>query len=144
VIVPDVNLLVYAVHQESPEHLRARPWLDALLAGDEPVGFPWVVLMGFVRITTNPRVMHAPWSVDEAVTLVDQWLAQPASTVIDPTGEHWRILSRLLREGGRGASLTTDTHLAALCIERGAVLHSADNDFARFKSLRWVNPLAIG
>lgn len=143
-IVPDVNLLVYAVHQESPEHDRARRWLDELLTGDEPVGLPWVVLLGFTRITTNMRIMSAPWPIRDAVALVDRWLAQPVVTVIDPTPRHWQLLSQLLVTAGRGANLTTDAHLAALCIERGATLHSADNDFARFRTLRWVNPLAVG
>lgn len=142
-IVPDVNLLVYAVHQESPEHDRARRWLDELLTGDEPVGLPWVVLLGFTRITTNARIMSAPWPVRDAVALVDTWLAQPVVTVIDPTPRHWQRLSQLLATAGRRANLTTNAHLAALCIERGVTLHSADNDFARFRTLRWVNPLAV-
>jgi uncharacterized protein len=143
VIVPDVNLLVYAVHQESPEHDRARRWLDELLTGDEPVGLPWAVLLGFTRITTNARIMSAPWPIRDAVALVDSWLAQSVVSVIDPTPRHWPLLSRLLATAGRGANLTTDAHLATLCIERGATLHSADNDFARFRTLRWVNPLAV-
>lgn len=87
--------------------------------------------------------MGAPWTVREAAALVEQWLAQPPVSVIEPTDRHWGILRELLGAAGRGANLTTDAHLAALCIERGATLHSADNDFARFRALRWVNPLAI-
>ncbi len=142
-IVPDVNLLVYAIHQESPEHARARRWLDQLLTGDEPVGLPWAVILGFVRITTHARIMQTPWTIDEAAALVDRWLAQRTVTVIDPTNRHWSILRSLLTAAGRGANLTSDAHLAAICIERGATLHSADNDFARFRELRWVNPLAV-
>ena len=142
-IVPDVNLLVYAIHQESPELARARAWLDALMTGDEPVGLPWVVVLGFLRITTHPRIMSSPWTVQEAAALVDTWLAQPIVSRIDPTDRHWSLLRELLTATGRGANLTTDTHLATLCIERGATLHSADGDFARFRSLRWVNPLAV-
>ncbi len=142
-IVPDTNLLVYAVHQESPEHQRARRWLDELLTGDEPVGLPWVVVLGFVRVTTNRLVMPAPWRVDDALALVDQWLAQPVVTIAEPGDAHWRVLRTLLSDGGRGGNLTTDAHLAALCIERGATLHSADGDFSRFRSLRWVNPLRV-
>jgi toxin-antitoxin system PIN domain toxin len=140
-IVPDVNLLVYAVHQESPEHQRAQRWLDDLMTGDEPVGLPWVVILGFLRITTHPRIMESPWSIDDASALVDQWLAQRVVTVIHPTDRHWSVFRGLLAATGRGANLTTDAHLAALCIERGATLHSADTDFARFRTLNWVNPL---
>ncbi len=142
-IVPDVNLLVYAIHRESPEHRRAQRWLDDLMAGDEPVGLPWVVILGFVRITTHARIMQSPWSIDAALALVDQWLAQRVVTVIHPTERHWGVVRGLLETAGRGANLTTDAHLAALCIERGATLHSADSDFARFRTLHWVNPLAL-
>lgn len=142
-IVPDVNLLVYAIHRESPEHRRAQRWLDDLMAGDEPVGLPWVVILGFVRITTHARIMQSPWSIDAALALVDQWLAQRVVTVIHPTERHWGVVRGLLDTAGRGANLTTDAHLAALCIERGATLHSADSDFARFRTLHWVNPLAL-
>jgi toxin-antitoxin system PIN domain toxin len=142
-IIPDVNLLIYAVHAESPEHRRARRWLDALMTGDEPVGLPWVVILGFLRITTHARIMQSPWSIEAASGLVEQWLAQRVVTVIHPTDRHWSVLRGLLDTAGRGANLTTDAHLAAMCIERGATLHSADNDFARFRTLNWVNPLAL-
>lgn len=143
-IVPDVNLLVYAVQQESAEHERARRWLEDLMVGDKPVGLAWIVLLGFLRITTNVRVMTTPWHVRDAVALVDVWLTQPIVTVIAPTERHCKILSYMLTTAGRGGNLTIDAHLATLCIERGATLHSADNDFARFRTLRWVNPLALG
>lgn len=143
-IVPDINLLVYAVHRESPQHERARAWLDALMRGDEPIGLAWAVLLGFTRLVTSPRIMERPWAIADAVDLVNAWLAQPAVTIIDPMPEHWSLLSEMLIAAGRGANLTTDAHLATLCIERGATLHSADNDFARFRALRWHNPLAVG
>lgn len=143
-IVPDVNLLIYAVHRESPDHVVARQWLDTLITGDEPVGLPWAVVLGFTRLVTSARVLERPWAIDDAVALVDAWLAQPAVSLIDPTPRHWSLVRELLITAGRGANLTTDAHLAALCIERGATLHSADNDFARFRALRWINPLALG
>ena len=142
-IVPDTNLLVYAVHGDSPEHPRASRWLDELLTGDELVGLPWVVVLGFVRLTTNRQIMPKPWPVADALALVDQWYAQRVVSAIEPGDSHWRILRALLSESCRGGNLTNDVHLAALCIERGATLHSADADFARFKSLQWVNPLRV-
>ncbi len=142
-IVPDTNLLVYAVHKDSPEHTRARRWLDELLTGDELLGLPWVVVLGFVRLTTNRHIMPKPWPIEEALALVDRWYAQRVVSILEHGDSHWRILRGLLPEVGRGGNLTTDAHLAALCIERGATLHSADTDFARFKSLRWVNLLRI-
>lgn len=143
-IVPDLNLLLYAVHRESPDHERARAWLDALLTGDEPVGLAWSVVLGFVRLTTSARVFEQPWDIRDASALVDAWLAQPTVTLLAPTPRHWPLLRELLVAAGRRANLTTDAHLAALCIERGATLHSADSDFSRFRALRWVNPLAVG
>lgn len=141
-IVPDVNLLLYAVNPDAPPHARAKRWLDAALRGDEPVGFAWVVLIAFVRITTHARVFPSPMALDDALAIVTGWLALPVAVVIEPGAEHWRILQQLLRDARRGGNLATDAHLAALCIERGATLHSADADFTRFRGLRWENPLA--
>jgi len=143
VIVPDTNLLVYAVHAEAAEHRRAKRWLDELLTGDEPVGLPWIVVLGFIRLTTNRLVIPKPWPVEDALALVDTWYAQRVVSVVEPGAAHWRVLRSLLSDGGRGGNLTTDAHLAALCIERGATLHSADGDFGRFRSLRWENPLRV-
>ena len=140
-IVPDVNLLLYALNQDAPQHRRAAAWLDGMLGGDEPVGLAWFVIVGFVRIATNPRVFPRPMRVDESLSVVDGWLAQRAVSVVEPTPGHWDVLSTLLRESGTAGNLTNDAHLAALCIERGATLHSADGDFSRFRGLRWVNPL---
>ena len=141
-IVPDLNLLLYAVHKESPKHARAASWLEALLTGDEPVGLPWAVSLGFIRITTNPRVFPMPLPVDVALRLVDAWYNRRIVIAIDPGDQHWRVVRTLLTESGTVANLTLDAHLAALCIERGATLHTADADFGRFKGLRWMNPLA--
>lgn len=141
-IVPDLNLLLYAVHKESPKHARAASWLEALLTGDEPVGLPWAVSLGFIRITTNPRVFPMPLSVEVALRLVDAWYDRRIVIAIDPGDQHWRVVRTLLTESGTAANLTSDAHLAAICIERGATLHTADADFGRFKGLRWINPLA--
>ncbi|MEP6781181.1 MAG: type II toxin-antitoxin system VapC family toxin [Gemmatimonadaceae bacterium] len=141
-IVPDLNLLLYAVHKESPKHALAASWLEALLTGDEPVGLPWAVSLGFIRITTNPRVFPMPLPVDVALRLVDAWYDRRIVIAIDPGDQHWRVVRTLLTESGTAANLTSDAHLAALCIERGATLHTADADFGRFKGLRWMNPLA--
>lgn len=141
-IVPDVNLLVYAVHQESPHHLAAKAWLDRVLNGDEPVGFAWTVIIGFVRVATNPRVVSGtPIPIDRAVAIVELWLSRHVVSVIEPGARHWPTLRQLLTEARRGGNLTTDAHLAALCIERGATLCSADGDFQRFRGLRYENPL---
>jgi uncharacterized protein len=141
VIVPDVNLLLYAINTSSPQHRRAASRLDGIFAGDEPIGLAWFVAVGFVRIATNPRVFPQPMRADESLAVVDGWLRQRLVSVVEPSPGHWSVLSSLLREAGTAGNLTNDSHLAALCIERGATLHSVDGDFSRFRGLRWVNPL---
>ena len=142
-IVPDLNLLIYAVHRESPMHKRASRWLQQLLSGDEPVGLPWTVILGFLRITTNPRVFGEALPIEHATSIVDGWIERRIVQTAAPGESQWRILQALLDETGAAANRTSDAHLAALCIERGAELHSADADFGRFNGLRWKNPLSV-
>ncbi|MBS1861384.1 MAG: type II toxin-antitoxin system VapC family toxin [Actinobacteria bacterium] len=139
--LPDLNLLIYAVDESSPRHRPARSWLEGSLSGTEEVGFAWVVLLGFLRLTTNPRIFEAPLVAGEALDLIDGWLAQPAAGVVEPGAGHPALLRRLLDPLGTAGNLTTDAHLAALAIEHGAELCSADTDFARFPGLRWSDPL---
>lgn len=138
----DLNLLLHAVDEGSPAHAPARDWLEEILSGTEEVGFAWVVLLGFVRLTTNPAVFDAPLEVEEALDVVDDWLAQPVATVVEPSDRHSRSLRELLAPLGTAGNLTTDAHLAALAIEHGAELCSRDGDFARFPGLRWRDPLS--
>jgi uncharacterized protein len=140
--VLDLNVLLYAVNRDSPRHADARAWLEATLSGDETVALPWVVLLGFLRIATNRQILPHPITIDQAVAVVDGWLAQAPVVALSPGDEHWAILRGLLSEAGSAGNLTTDAHLAALALEHGAELCSTDADFARFPRLRWVNPLA--
>lgn len=139
-IVPDINVLLYAVHDISPFHRRANQWLQATLDGDEPVGLPWIVVLGFLRITTNPRVYSTAMRAGDAVSLMNDCMARSVVSVIEPGTEHWRIVSALLAQTGTAGNLTSDAHLAAICIERGATLYSADAGFSRFRGLQYVNP----
>lgn len=141
-ILPDVNLLLYAVDTSSTRHARARTWLEDLLNGSETVALAWGALLGFVRLSTGPTVMSAPFPVDEALAVTDGWLARRNVVVVHPTDRHPAILRDLLTHVGTGGNLTTDAHLAALAIEHGATVHSADHDFGRFPGVRWVDPLA--
>lgn len=140
-ILIDTNLLVYAVNQDAPRHLAARNWLEETLSGTTPVGLPWLVLLAFVRLTTNYRILASPLRVEQALQYVEGWLAQPCVTTLNPGDHHWLILSRLLRESGSAGNLTNDAHLAAIAIEQGCSLYSADNDFKRFPGLTHVNPV---
>jgi toxin-antitoxin system PIN domain toxin len=140
--LPDLNLLLYAIDAEADAHERAAAWLEEALSGTEEVGFAWVVLLGFLRISTSPRIYVEPLTVVEASDVIDGWLAQPVSTVVEPTRRHAAILRELLEPFGSGGNLVSDAHLAALAIEHGAEIYSRDNDFARFRGVRWVDPLA--
>ena len=140
--LPDLNLLLYAMDADSDLHERAGAWLEEVLSGTEEVGFAWVVLLGFLRLSTNPRIYEEPLTVVEASDAIDGWLAQSVATVVEPTSRHAAVLRELLEPLGSGGNLVSDAHLAALAIEHGAELHSRDNDFARFPGVRWVDPLA--
>jgi toxin-antitoxin system PIN domain toxin len=137
----DANLLLYAVDEASPHYERAKAWLEEQLSASETFAFAWVVLLAFVRLTTNPRVFDTPLTAEEALDLVDSWLDQPNATIVHPTSRHSSLLRELLTPLGTAANLVSDAHLAALSIEHGAELCSGDADFARFPRVRWVNPL---
>jgi toxin-antitoxin system PIN domain toxin len=139
--LPDANVLLYAEDTSSPHHERARTWLEQVLSGTETVAFAWAVLLAFVRIRTNPRLYDAPLDVDEAFDVVDVLVAHPNVTLVHPADRHSALLRELLAPLGTAGNLTADAHLAALAIEHGAELCSADADFSRFPRLRWVNPL---
>jgi toxin-antitoxin system PIN domain toxin len=141
VILPDVNLLIYAHDTAARSHDAAREWWDGALSGDEPVAVAWVTLLAFVRLTTKRAVFEEPFSVEEAVHRVEAWLAQPNVRMVQPGHRHAELLFRYLRALGAGGNLTTDAHLAALAVEHGCTLHSTDADFARFPGLDWRNPL---
>jgi uncharacterized protein len=140
--LPDVNLLLYAIDAAAPRHEGARRWLEERLSGTETFAFTWVVLLAFVRLSTSPRVFQTPLPVTEAFDIVGEWLAQPCTTIVDPTPVHPARLCELLEPLGTAGNLATDAHLAALAIEHGAELCSSDSDFSRFPGLRWNNPLA--
>ncbi|HEX9158694.1 MAG TPA: TA system VapC family ribonuclease toxin [Rhizomicrobium sp.] len=141
-ILLDANLLVYAHVRSTVQHVKAREWLDAQLNDTAQVGFPWASLLAFLRLVTNPRVFTRPESMPDAWRQVQDWLACHAAWIPQPAERHSEILGRLLDSPGVHANLVPDAHLAALAIEHGLILYSADADFARFPGLRWRNPLA--
>lgn len=141
-ILVDANLLIYAVNRDAPQHAAARAWWEAVLSGTTQVGLPWLVLLAFLRLTTNPRVVRSPLPADRALAFVDEWLQQPYVVPAGPGEHHWLILKQLLGDSGTAGNLANDAHLAAVAIEQGYTVYSADNDFKRFAGLRHVNPLA--
>ena len=140
-MIVDANVLLFAEDESSPHHQPTQRWLADALNGPVRVGLPWPSLLAFVRIRTHPRVYEAPLSPTEAWSRVTDWLAAPAAWVPVPTPRHAEVLGRLIGTHRLGANLIPDAHLAALAIEHGVGVCSADTDFARFSGLRWVNPL---
>jgi toxin-antitoxin system PIN domain toxin len=140
--LPDVNLLIYSADDSSRHYEQARPWLEQTLSGTEEVGFAWMALLGFVRISTNPAAFGNAFSPSRAFEFVDSWLGSPVARLVHPGEQHAVHMRNLLMPLGTAGNLTTDAHLAALAIEHGAELCSSDNDFSRFEGVRWVNPLS--
>jgi uncharacterized protein len=140
-ILPDANLLLYAYDSLSEHHAPARSWWETQLSGADPVCLSWPVINAFIRIGTNPRSYPRPMTLGESLQNVQSWLDQPCVKIIQPAEQHWTIFQQVLRTGSATANLVTDAHLAALAIEHNCVLYSTDRDFARFKGLKWKNPL---
>ena len=138
----DANLLLYASDSSSPFHERASTWLEESLNGPRRVALPWQSLAAFVRIGTHPRAWDRPLDTDTAVELVREWLAAPAAWTPEPGAGHAEILLGLLTKYQITGALVTDAQLAALALEYGLDVYSADSDFARFTEVAWVNPVA--
>lgn len=138
----DANILVYAFTTSFAHHERARAWLDEQLSAAIPLGLPWPSLLAFVRLTTNQRLFERPVSVAAAWRQVEDWLGCEAVWVPSPTPRHGAILARLLGATGVRAEHVPDAHLAALALEHGLAVVSADTDFSRFPGVRLENPVA--
>lgn len=140
-IVLDVNILLYASDAAAGQHRKAKGWLEAIMNEDELIGLPWQTIHAYLRIATNPRMTQGGASMEMALEVARQWIAQPNVRTLVPGERHWSLLQRMLIEGNIRGPRTTDAHLAALTIEYGGVLHTTDRDFFRFPGLRWMNPL---
>lgn len=137
----DVNVLVYAHRSESPDHDRYRSWLDDARRSDEPLGISALVLSGFIRIVTHPRVFRDPTPIERALEFTAALRAAPNALAVAPGPRHWDIFVRLCRSSDARGNLVPDAYLAAMTIERGATWWSVDRGFARFPELRWHHPL---
>ena len=141
-ILLDANLLIYAVNRDLPQHKVAKTWIEKIFSGSDNVGLPWVSVLAFLRLCTNPRVFKAPLKIEEAIAYVEEWVELPSVELVTPGQRHWEIFKNLLAQCGTAGNLVTDAHIAALALEGGYVVYSADNDFRRFPGIRHVNPLA--
>lgn len=138
----DANILLYAVDADNAAHEPAKRWLESALNGPRRVALPWQSLTGFIRIATNPRAVPNPLPPADAWEIVEAWLDARNSWVPQPGPGHREILGRLIRDLRLSANLVPDAALAALCIEHGLTVVSADSDFARFTEVSWINPVA--
>jgi toxin-antitoxin system PIN domain toxin len=141
VIVPDINLLVYAHNETAPQHEPARRWWEACLSGTESVGLSWLVVIGFLRVTGSRQALARPLVPAVSIRLVRSWFEFRSVGLLNPGPRHLDVLESVLGASGMTGNSATDAHLAALAIEHQAELHSNDADFARFAGLRWRNPL---
>jgi len=141
-IVLDANILLYAYDRSSPQHMKARNWLEQVFSGTDPVGLPWQTVSAFMRILTNLRLPGPRFSIGEVVEIVDGWFDQPNVHALFPGDNHWTLFRQMAVGGQASGVLVTDAHLVVITIEYGGVLHTTDRDFARFPSLRWINPLS--
>lgn len=137
----DANLLLFAVDETSPFHARARDWLIEALNGTRRVGLPWQSVAAFLRISTHPRASEQPLAPHDAWTLAAEWLAADVAWIPEPGPRYAEVLGGLIVEYGIRGNLVPDTQLAALAIEHGLTIYSADTDFARFAEVRWENPV---
>lgn len=143
-MIVDANVLLYAVDSGNPFHGASKAWLETALNGPVRVGLPWNSLSAFLRISTHPRASANPLAISEAWSFVEEWLAAEAVWIPVPTSRHAEVLRELLVDGDLRGNMVTDAHLAALAIEHGVGVCSADSDFARFPKLDWFNPLTAG
>lgn len=139
-ILVDLNVLLYAVNSATPRHGLARSWLTQVFEGEEPLGFAWTVLLGFLRLSTSNAVFPRPLGVADASAVLDTWLDHPQSRIVQPGEGHWPFLRHLLAAADRGGNLVSDAHLAALALEHNARLATFDRDFGQFPGLRWFVP----
>ena len=140
-ILPDVNILVYAHREDAPNHSKFREWLEALINGDQAYAMSDIVLSGFLRVVTHPRVFSPPSSIEQALAFVSDVRDQPTCVLVQPGSRHWSIFERLCRTASVKGNLVPDAYLAALAIESGSEWITTDRDFSRFPELSWRHPL---
>jgi uncharacterized protein len=139
--IVDANVLLYAVNEADPKHDVSRRWLDGALSAAEPVGFGWIVILAFLRLSTKVGLFPHPLELPEALATVRLWLAAAPSVILEPTPRHFEVFASLIGETGAGGNLTSDAHLATLAVELDAVVVTFDSDFERFAGVRRQEPV---
>jgi toxin-antitoxin system PIN domain toxin len=140
-ILPDVNVLVYAHRGDSPNHRAYREWLESAINSDQAYGVADIVLSGFLRVVTHPRVFNPPSTIEQALAFVHNVRNQPNCVIIRPGPRHWAIFEELCRAANVKGNLVPDAFLAALAVESGSEWITTDRDYSRFPGLSWRHPL---
>ncbi len=141
-LLPDVNVLIYAhVEDSSPDHAEYADWITRLATGPEPFALSLLVLAGFIRVVTNPRVFDPSSTLDQAFAFVSSLVERPTARIVGPGPDHLDIFERLCRQARATGKLAADAQHAAVAIEHGCTMVSTDSDFNRFAGLRWQHPL---
>lgn len=139
-ILPDVNVLVRAFREDAPGHKGSRRWLERTVAGDAAFGLSDLVLSGFLRVVTHPRIFDPPTPIARALEFSEALRSRPNVVLLSPGRRHWKIFTRLCREAEASGNLIPDAYLAALAIESGSDWITTDTDFDRFPGLRSSRP----
>lgn len=140
-VLIDVNILVYAHRRDAPDHAAYRRWLEECVGGDQAYGMADMVLAGFLRVVTHPRVFRPPSPLESAARFAGELRGRPNCVLLAPGPRHWDIFLRLFRAAGVKGNLVSDAYLAALAIESGSEWITSDRDYSRFPGLRWRHPL---
>jgi toxin-antitoxin system PIN domain toxin len=141
-LLPDVNVLIYAHREDStPDHSRYADWITRLATGPEPFALSVLALAGLVRVTTNPRIFQPASTLEQVFAFTAELVQRPTARVIAPGPNHLVIFERLCRESRAKGKLVADAQHAAVAIEHGCTMVSTDSDFDRFPGLRWQHPL---
>lgn len=140
-ILPDVNILVYAHREDTQNHPAYRLWLEGVLNGDQAYGIADIVLSGFLRVVTHPRMFNPPSTIEQALTFAKEVRNRPNCVVIRPGPRHWTIFEGLCKTANVKGNLVPDAYLAALAIESGSTWITTDRDYSRFPQLNWQHPL---
>ena len=136
-LLPDVNILVYAHREDSAHHVKSLQWLEALINSDGAFAISDLVLSGFLRIVTHPKIFNPPSTLDDALSFIEQIRNRTNCVVVSPQDRHWGIFTNLCTEVNAKGNLIPDAYYAALAIETGSEWITTDRDFSRFKDLRW-------
>lgn len=141
-LLPDVNVLVYAhVEDSTPDHTQYADWITRLATGPEPFALSVLVLSGFIRVVTNPRIFDPPSALEQSLAFVSELVERPTARIVGPGPDHLEIFERMCRASGARGKLVADAQHAAVALEHGCTMVTTDSDFSRFPGLRWQHPL---